>query len=129
MRFTGYFSPDMVFNLPVQSSESAGIGVLIAPHPEGLEIKRSAQPNGPADLADIRQNDIITHVNGRNLKLPQRILAQIATLAGRAGGSITMRLLRAKRLSKTVRRENQTLNDFGEPSLNRWSCLYPLNGF
>lgn len=44
-----------------------GIGVEVESHPAGLKILKLL-PGGPASQADMRKGDIITHIDGRDLK-------------------------------------------------------------
>ncbi|HUG90436.1 MAG TPA: S41 family peptidase [Planctomycetaceae bacterium] len=74
-----------------------GIGVEIKPHDDGIEVVKALR-EGPAARGGIVAGDIITQVNGRNLR-GQSLDYAVDLIAGPAGSSLTVRILRDGRSS------------------------------
>ena len=72
-----------------------GIGVEIESHPAGLKILKPL-PGGPAFQADLRVGDIITHVDGHELKSVE-INRAVDLILGPAGLPIKIQALRGDR--------------------------------
>jgi carboxyl-terminal processing protease len=72
-----------------------GIGVEIESHPAGLKILKPL-PGGPAFQADLRVGDIITHVNGHELKSVE-INRAVDLILGHAGLPVKIQALRGDR--------------------------------
>lgn len=72
----------------VTSELAANLGL---PRPEGVLIN-NIYPNGPAARGGLRQGDIVTEINGRDVDDPEALRFRIATLA--IGGQAKLSVLR-----------------------------------
>ena len=72
----------------VTSELAANLGL---PRPEGVLIN-SIHPNGPAARGGLRQGDIVTQINGRDVDDPEALRFRIATLP--IGGKARLAVLR-----------------------------------
>ena len=77
-----------------------GIGVEIESHPSGLRILKLL-PGGPAAQADFRQGDIITHVDGKELKAMEMYRA-VDLIVGPIGSPIQIQASRGDRTGKVT---------------------------
>lgn len=129
VRFTRYVTPAQMYGFMRRLSESAGVGILVEPHPQGLKIIE-VRDGGPAAKANLRPGDIITHVGGRRLASIDSLQSRISALGGRARTRVQLTIVRGgQSFTATMRREIQTLNDFGTPSLDDGIAYIPLKVF
>jgi len=77
-----------------------GIGVEIESHPSGLRILKLLQ-GGPAAQADFRQGDIITHVDGKELK-SMELYRAVDLIVGPIGSPIQIQASRGDRTGKVT---------------------------
>lgn len=77
-----------------------GIGVEIESHPAGLKILKLL-PGGPAAQADFRQGDIITHVDGKELK-SMELSRAVDLIVGPVGSPIQIQASRGERTGKVT---------------------------
>ena len=86
-----------------------GIGVEIEPHPSGLKILKSL-PGGPAAQADLRSGDIITHIDGREVK-PLEMSRAVDLIVGPVGTPVQIQASRGNRSgSVTLTRQRIALH-------------------
>jgi carboxyl-terminal processing protease len=94
------FEPEEPKSAPsadVLDDHVVGIGVEIKPHDDGVEVVKALR-NGPAARAGITAGDILTQVDGRNLR-GQSLDYAADLIGGQAGTSLTVRVLRDGRSS------------------------------
>ena len=86
-----------------------GIGVEIEPHPAGLKILKLL-PGGPAAQADLRSGDIITHIDGREVK-PLDMNRAVELIVGPAGTPVQIQASRGNQSgSVTLTRQKIALH-------------------
>ena len=90
-----------------------GIGIEIESHPSGLKILKLL-PDGPAAQADLRSGDIITHIDGREIKsLDLNRAADL--IVGPVGAPVTVRAARGNRTgSVTLTRQKIALHSVSD---------------
>lgn len=77
-----------------------GIGVEIESHPAGLKILKLI-PGGPAAQADLRSGDIITHIDGREVK-PMEMNRAVELIVGPEGTPVQIQASRGNRSGKVT---------------------------
>ena len=77
------------------SDNLVGIGVEIESHPQGLRILK-VLPGGPAVQADFRRDDIITHIDGKEIKLLEMNRA-VDLIVGPVGTPVRIQAIRGNR--------------------------------
>ncbi|HEY0981896.1 S41 family peptidase [Schlesneria sp.] len=77
-----------------------GIGVEIESHPKGLRILKLLQ-GGPAEQADFRRGDVITHVDGKDLKSLD-LQQAVDLIVGPVGSPIQIQASRGDRSGKVT---------------------------
>ena len=77
-----------------------GIGVEVEPHPSGLKILKLL-PGGPAAQADLRKGDVITQVDGHDLKQLELNQA-VDYIVGPVGSPIEIQALRSGRSGRVT---------------------------
>ncbi|WP_010586800.1 S41 family peptidase [Schlesneria paludicola] len=77
-----------------------GIGVEVEPHPAGLKILKLL-PGGPAAQADLRKGDVITQVDGNDLK-QMELNRAVEFIVGPEGSQIQIQAIRGDRSGRVT---------------------------
>ena len=77
-----------------------GIGVEVQPHPAGLKIMKLL-PGGSAAEADLRRGDVITHVNGNDLK-EMDLNRAVDLIVGPVGSQVEIQAARGARSGRVT---------------------------
>lgn len=128
-RFTAYYNEQETEQITKNISGSGGIGVILEMDRRGMRISRVRQ-GSPAQKAGLQAGDVIHAANGKSLTRFSTFEERIEALSGRAGSTVRLSIYRgANEFSVTLRREEQSLNDFGEPALLGSTAYIPLGVF